>query len=67
MVAAFSDLDEIAEDCPRGCTHQGPPADPECAFDAIEDPATHRRALAVRELLGALQSNDHWELGLDQE
>lgn len=67
VVAAFSDLDEIAEDCPRGCTHQGPPADPECAFDAIEDPATHRRALAVRELLGALQSNDHWELGLDQE
>lgn len=67
VVAAFSDLDEIAEDCPRGCTHQGPPADPECAFDAISDPATHRRALAVRELLGTLQSNDPWELGSDSD
>src|SRR5699024_3623922 len=63
VVAAFSDLDEIAEGCPRGCTHQGPPADPECAFDRITDPAVHRRALAVRELLGALQSNDPWALG----
>ena len=67
VVGAFSDLSEIAADCPRGCTHQGPPADPECAFDPIEDPATHRRAMAVRELLGALQSNDHWDLGLDQD
>ncbi|MFL0579747.1 ribosome small subunit-dependent GTPase A [Dietzia sp. 179-F 9C3 NHS] len=67
VVAAFSDLDAIAEDCPRGCAHQGPPADPECAFDAITDPATHRRALAVRELLGALQANDAWALGLDQD
>ncbi|HJC28877.1 MAG TPA: ribosome small subunit-dependent GTPase A [Candidatus Dietzia intestinipullorum] len=65
VVAAFSDLDEIAEGCPRGCTHQGPPADPECAFDRITDPAVHRRALAVRELLGALQSNDPWALGPD--
>ncbi|WP_314037766.1 ribosome small subunit-dependent GTPase A [Dietzia sp. CH92] len=67
VVAAFSDLDEITADCPRGCTHQGPPADPECAFDTIEDPAVHRRAMAVRELLGALQSNDPWELGFDQD
>ncbi|AWH91620.1 ribosome small subunit-dependent GTPase A [Dietzia lutea] len=67
VVAAFSDLDEIAAACPRGCTHQGPPADPECAFDAIDDPAVHRRAMAVRELLGALQSNDPWALGLDQD
>lgn len=67
VVAAFSDLDEIAADCPRGCTHQGPPADPECAFDSIDDPAVHRRALAVRELLGALQSNDPWTLGTDQD
>ncbi|UVE94830.1 ribosome small subunit-dependent GTPase A [Dietzia sp. B32] len=67
VVAAFSDLDEIARECPRGCTHQGPPADPECAFDAVTDPAVHRRALAVRELLGALQSNDPWALGLDQD
>lgn len=67
VVAAFSDLDEIAQECPRGCTHQGPPADPECAFDQITDPAAHRRALAVRELLGALQANDAWTLGQDQD
>lgn len=67
VVASFSDLDEVARDCPRGCTHQGPPADPECAFDTIVDPAVHRRALAVRELLGALQSNDPWALGQDHD
>lgn len=67
VVGAFSDLDAIAQQCPRGCTHQGPPADPECAFDHIPDPATHRRALAVRELLGALQANDAWALGTDHD
>lgn len=67
VVSAFSDLDEVSRDCPRGCTHQGPPADPECAWDSIDDPAVHRRALAVRELLGALQSNDHWDMGIDQD
>ena len=67
VVASFSDLDAIVQDCPRGCTHQGPPADPECRFDAIADPAVHRRALAVRELLGVLQSNDAWALGTDQD
>ena len=67
VVAAFSDLHEIAQECPRGCTHQGPPADPECRFDAVTDPAAHRRALAVRELLGALQSNDAWALGTDPD
>src|SRR5699024_4786777 len=67
VVAAFSDLAEIAEDSPRGCRHQGPPADPACALDTVTDPATHRRALAVRELLGALRSNDPWELGTDSD
>lgn len=65
VLDAFSDLEEIAEDCPRGCTHLGPPADPECAFDRITDPAVHRRALAVRSLLAALETNDQWALDFD--
>lgn len=65
VLAAFSDLAALAESCPRGCTHLGPPADPECAFDTIDDPATHRRAMAVRELLAALHSNDAWALEAD--
>lgn len=35
VVAAFGDLAEAVEDCPRGCTHLGPPADPECAFRLV--------------------------------
>lgn len=33
--AAFDDLAEAIEDCPRGCGHLGPPADPECALDEM--------------------------------
>lgn len=69
VVAVFEDLAEAAERCPRGCTHQGPPADPECAWDTLpEDSATWRRAQAVRGLLRALRSNNEWELKqLDEE
>lgn len=35
VVAAFGDLAEAIEDCPRGCGHLGPPADPECALDDL--------------------------------
>ena len=59
VVAAFADLTEAIENCPRGCTHLGPPADPECAFDDLEGKSL-RRAMAVRELLTALASNDPW-------
>ncbi|MBY6312700.1 ribosome small subunit-dependent GTPase A [Rhodococcus kroppenstedtii] len=59
VVAAFSDLAETAADCPRGCTHLGPPADPECALDTLTGQATHRVA-AVRRLLVALMSNESW-------
>ncbi|MDR1512362.1 MAG: ribosome small subunit-dependent GTPase A [Propionibacteriaceae bacterium] len=31
VLAAFRDLAEIAEDCPRGCTHRA--SEPECALD----------------------------------
>ena len=36
VIAAFADLAEIAEDCPRGCTHRAD--QPECALDeAVRD------------------------------
>lgn len=59
VVAAFSDLAETTRDCPRGCTHLGPPADPECALDTLTGDAA-RRVHAVRELLQAVRTNDAW-------
>jgi ribosome biogenesis GTPase / thiamine phosphate phosphatase len=53
VVRAFGDLAEAIVDCPRGCTHLGPPADPECALDELHG-AAHRRAMSVRSLLSAL-------------
>lgn len=53
VLMAFSDLAGAIEDCPRGCGHIGPPADPECALDALCGPAA-RRVAAARRLLSAL-------------
>jgi ribosome biogenesis GTPase / thiamine phosphate phosphatase len=53
VVLAFSDLAEAIKDCPRGCGHMGPPADPECALDTLTGPAA-RRVAAARRLLAAL-------------
>ncbi|MGH3771106.1 MAG: hypothetical protein ACRDRW_06890 [Pseudonocardiaceae bacterium] len=53
VVRAFGDLAQAITNCPRGCTHLGPPADPECALDDLTD-APHRRAMSVRALLAAL-------------
>lgn len=61
VVGVFDDLREVADDCPRGCTHMGPPADPECALDNLEG-ASARRVQAVRLLLEALRTNNEWEL-----
>jgi len=58
VISAFSDLAEAIEDCPRGCTHLGPPADPECALDEL--PGAEQRVAAIRALLVALNSNDPW-------
>lgn len=55
IVDAFGDLRSAIEDCPRGCTHLGPPADPECALDNLSG-HSHRRAMAVRALLVAVTS-----------
>lgn len=56
VVMAFSDLAETIDDCPRGCGHMGPPADPECALDALTGPAA-RRVAAARRLLGVLRES----------
>jgi ribosome biogenesis GTPase len=55
LIGAFPDLDELTNDCPRGCTHGA--NEPECALDdAVErgdtDPArveSFRRLLTSRE------------------
>lgn len=53
VLLAFSDLAETIKDCPRGCGHMGPPADPECALDTLTGSAAGRVA-AARRLLAAL-------------
>lgn len=57
IVNAFDDLHEAIENCPRGCTHLGPPADPECALDSLTG-HSYRRAMAVRHLLRAVSGGD---------
>lgn len=54
VLMAFSDLAEAIEDCPRGCGHMGPPADPECALDTLTGTAM-RRVAAARRLLATLR------------
>jgi len=63
VIGVFDDLADATEDCPRGCTHLGPPADPECALDTFpDDSAGGRRVAAVRKLLEALRTNNDWEM-----
>jgi ribosome biogenesis GTPase len=54
VLLAFSDLAQAIADCPRGCGHMGPPADPECALDDLVGPAAARVA-AARRLLAVLR------------
>jgi ribosome biogenesis GTPase len=55
VMQAFSDLAEAIEECPRGCGHLGPPADPECALDGLTGPAADR-VVAARLLLAAMRA-----------
>jgi ribosome biogenesis GTPase len=55
VMQAFSDLAEAIEQCPRGCGHLGPPADPECALDGLTGPAADR-VVAARRLLAAMRA-----------
>lgn len=56
VIDAFDDLAEAAQDCPRGCGHLGPPADPECALDELagRGDLSPRRLAALRRVLVAL-------------
>ncbi|ANI38716.1 ribosome small subunit-dependent GTPase A [Mycolicibacterium vaccae] len=54
VVMAFSDLADAIDECPRGCGHMGPPADPECALDTLTG-AAEGRVRAARRLLAALR------------
>lgn len=54
VLKSFNDLAEAIEDCPRGCGHMGPPADPECALDLLTGTAV-RRVGAARRLLATLR------------
>ncbi|TCK20582.1 ribosome small subunit-dependent GTPase A [Pseudonocardia endophytica] len=59
VVAAFGDLAEATADCPRGCGHLGPPADPECALDDLVTAGSLApgRLDALRRILVALNAN----------
>ena len=66
VVAPFSDLAQAVADCPRGCGHRGPPADPECALDRLTgDPA--RRVDAARRLLTAMDESTGYPRKADDE
>jgi ribosome biogenesis GTPase len=54
VLLAFSDLAETIAECPRGCGHMGPPADPECALDQ-KTGAAAARVNAARRLLAVLR------------
>ena len=53
LIGAFPDLDEMTEDCPRGCTHGQD--EPECGLDeaVTEGQADPERVESFRRLLAA--------------
>jgi ribosome biogenesis GTPase / thiamine phosphate phosphatase len=59
LIEAFPDLDEMTEDCPRGCTHGED--EPECGLDAaIEAGETDvDRVTSFRRLLAARSVSDY--------
>jgi ribosome biogenesis GTPase len=59
LIEAFPDLDEMTEDCPRGCTHGED--EPECGLDtAVEAGVTDPdRVTSFRRLLAARSVSDY--------
>ena len=60
LIAAFPDLDEMTEDCPRGCSHGA--GEPECGLDeaVAEGTADPDRVESFRRLLSARESASDW-------
>lgn len=59
LIEAFPDLDEMTEDCPRGCTHGED--EPECGLDdaVAEGAADAERVASFRRLLAARSVTDY--------
>ena len=60
LISAFPDLDEMTEDCPRGCSHGT--GEPECGLDeaVAEGTADPDRVESFRRLLSARESASDW-------
>ncbi|XVV02959.1 ribosome small subunit-dependent GTPase A [Actinosynnema sp. CA-248983] len=63
IVKAFPDMKEMAEECPSGCGHLGPPDDPDCMLDELvtTGEASPGRLASLRRLLesrGKLEEYD---------
>lgn len=58
LIEAFPDLDEMTDECPRGCTHGG--EEPECGLDdaLAEGQADPERVQSFRRLLAARSTSD---------
>lgn len=59
LIEAFPDLDEMTEDCPRGCSHGE--GEPECCLDAAvaQSEADGERVASFRRLLAARSITDY--------
>jgi len=59
LIEAFPDLDEMTEDCPRGCTHGE--GEPECGLDEAiaSGQADAERVASFRRLLAARSVSDY--------
>jgi ribosome biogenesis GTPase len=60
LIEAFPDLDEMTEDCPRGCTHGS--EEPECGLDeaVAAGEADLHRVESFRRLLAAREGATDW-------
>ncbi|HEY1134444.1 MAG TPA: ribosome small subunit-dependent GTPase A [Nocardioides sp.] len=61
LIEAFPDLDEMTEDCPRGCTHGT--GEPECGLDEAiaAGQADVDRVTSFRRVLAARENAEVWE------